>query len=272
MGPTSAGKDAPAMACATRWASVVGACVLIAGGCSAPKPDLTSPQITVAPYSAERGEVLWAVVPLRNESGTSACNPLDVSDKLVAAAEEVRGVRCLPLNRTMEAMRALKMTSINGPSDAAALAAALGADGVLMGSITAYDPYTPTIGLSIALFARSGAMTGSAKVTGGVNTRELSASVTEKPLAVGPLREGLVATVSEHLDGKNHQVQLDVRSYAIGRHNQGDAMGWRRYLASMPLFTEFASSFAVSRVIQQEWIRLGTAALANRTAAAEHPE
>jgi hypothetical protein len=69
--------------------------------------------------------------------------------------------------------------------------------------------------------------------------------------------DGVVASASEHLDGKNHQVLMDVRSFAAGRHNPTDAMNWRRYTASMPLYEEFAASFMVSRLLQQEWLRLG---------------
>src|SRR4051812_20156380 len=76
-------------------------------GCDGQSADrLTSPSVIVAPYDPSRGEVLWAVVPLRNESGTSIVNVGAMSDKLVNAAEEVRGIRCVPLNRTIQAMQA----------------------------------------------------------------------------------------------------------------------------------------------------------------------
>ena len=65
-----------------------------------------------------------------------------------------------------------------------------------------------------------------------------------------------LALISENLDGKNHQVQMDVKSYAEGRTEALSALGWRRYLASMDLFSEFAASYVVGRMIQSEWIRL----------------
>src|SRR6185436_9665749 len=63
---------------------------LVLGGC-AKTERLTAPAVTTAPYDTTKGEVLWAVVPLRNESGTSVVNIGNMSDKLVSAAEEVRG-------------------------------------------------------------------------------------------------------------------------------------------------------------------------------------
>jgi len=62
--------------------------------------------------------------------------------------------------------------------------------------------------------------------------------------------------ISEFLDGKNHQVVMDVQAYATGRHDPNSALAWRRYLASMDLYSEFAAWHAVGRLIDHEWIRL----------------
>ncbi|QOJ01488.1 MAG: hypothetical protein HRU70_13735 [Phycisphaeraceae bacterium] len=243
---------------------LLGLAVLVAaqatvGGCAGPREELISPGMSVAPYDTSRGDVVWAVVPLRNESGTSAVDALGMSDLVVSAAEQVRGVRCLPLNRTIETMRALQMPAVRTPGEAKTLAAAMGADGVIVGSVTAYDPYTPSLGLSLGLFARGGAMF----VRGGdweqnLNTKALSVRITEPEAGSRSMDGGgMVSSVSEVLDAKNHQVLMDVRSYALGRHQETDALGWRRYTASMPLYAEFASSHMVSRLVGKEWVRLG---------------
>jgi hypothetical protein len=70
------------------------------------------------------------------------------------------------------------------------------------------------------------------------------------------------SVVSEFLDGKNHQVQMDLQRYARGRHDPASALGWRRYLASMDLFSEFGAWHAVERLLAHESIRLARAALA----------
>lgn len=235
--------------------AVLGALSL--AGCGTPAPELTAPQITLAPYETPQGEVILAVAPLRNESGTTAIDPLTLGDKVVAALEEVRGVRCLPLNRTLETMRALKMQGVAAQGDVAALASAMGVDGVVIGSITAYDPYTPTIGLSLVLWARPGSPIEGGQAVGGLDAHALQSAVSEPAPSRARKANGAVASASEHLDGKNHQVLMDVRSYAFGRHNPKDAMNWRRYVSSMPLYEEFAAGFVVSRLMQQEWMRLG---------------
>ncbi len=227
-------------------------------GCAGTEPKLKPPQTLVAPYDVSRGEPLWAVVPLRNESGTTIADPYLVSDKVVAAASQVRGVRCLPLNRTIAAMRALDLTDLSRPEEAEALAKALGADGLIVGSITAYDPYNPPrLGLALALYTRPGFSGRPLANTGGVDPRRLTYQPTDyKYFPRSVHGEAPASVISEYLDGKNHQVLMDMQSYAEGRHAEGTALGWRRYLVSMDLFCEFGAWHGVNRLLEHEWIRM----------------
>jgi len=229
------------------------ALLLLTGCATSPTETLTAPRTLVAPYESTKGEVLWAIVPLRNETGTTIVKPDAVSDKLVAAVEEVRGVRAVPLNRTIEAMRALDLPALHTPDQARALAVAMGVDGVLVGSITAYDPYTPAFGISLALYAPPG---GSGFQPSPLRPRELAARPTEgAPPPRSRRNEPPSGIVSEHFDAKNHQVQLDVKAFAQGRVRGQSALGWKRYLASMDLYTEFAAYRAVDELLKQEWTR-----------------
>lgn len=49
---------------------------------------------------------------------------------------------------------------------------------------------------------------------------------------------------------------MDVKSYAEGRLNGPNALGWRRYVASMDLYSEFAMYRLLDDVIRQEWVRV----------------
>ncbi len=237
-----------------RMVCMVLAITALLAGCGGTREQkLTPPRTLVAPYDTSRGEVLWAVVPLRNESGTSVVDVGAMSDKLVAAVEQVQGVRCLPLNRTIQAMNVLGYATLRTPAEARSLAQAMGVDGVLVGSITAYDPYVPTIGMSVALYSRPGAM---AQGRQPLDPRTLTVRARDTEPGMWPREEGPVAVVSEHLDAKNHQVLMDVRSYAEGRDKQPSALGWRRYTASAHLFAEFAAYHVVDTLIKQEWTRL----------------
>lgn len=228
----------------------------LAAGCGTNKGQLVAPHTLGAPYDTSRGEVLWAVVPLRNESGTTIADSYEISDKVVAAAAQVRGVRMLPLNRTIATMRALKMTGLASPADAKRLASEMGVDGLIVGSITAWDPYDPPkLGLALALYTRPGAMDRPGTDT--LDTRTLEYQPTDYQYFPRSSYDSAPASVvSEFLDGKNHQVLMDVRTYATGRHDPNTALGWHRYLASMDLYSEFAAWHTVGRLIDHEWIRL----------------
>ena len=249
------------------------ACVLLIGllqaGCQS-KPELDAPRFTVSPYDQSHGELLWAVAPLRNESATTTVDPLQMSDKIVEAIEQVRGVRALPMNRTLETMRALRMPMVRTPADANKLAEALGVDALVVGAITAYDPYDPRLGLALTVVPRTTAMNGMARVeTGKLDARAVQSSPTEMTAGAAVLGEP-TSSASLLFDGKNQAVQMDIRNYAEGRSERVSAAGWRRYLRSVDLFAEFAAFRTVDQLVQAETLRL--AKLQPRTKQNETPK
>lgn len=235
----------------------------LVSACARHETVLTPPQRTVAPYPTGGVDVLWAAAPLRNECGTSDPDIAALSDKLVAALEEVEGVRTVPLNRTIEAMRALGLDQgLKAPADARKLAQAMGVDGVVVGSLTAWDPYTPTLGLTLGLIARPGAMREESPKP--LDPHDLAASGTGQQPAPERFSDRPLSSVSEHLDAKNHQVLLDVKTYANGRSDPESALHWERYTKSMALYEEFAMHYAVGRLIQSEELRLAKAGASSK--------
>lgn len=223
--------------------------------CQSP-PELVPPEVTVSPYPLSLGEPVLAIAPLRNESGTSFADALAVSDALAARAAEVRGLSALPVNRTIAAMRALGIDEIRSVAQARAVAATVGADAIIVGSVTAYDPYDPpTLGLTLGLYAaRPGSLTPGPD-RGGVDVARLERSASDQtPAAAAPDRP--LSVISELLDAHSHEVQMNVRRYAEGRTPGFSALGWKRYLASAPLYTDFAAWWALSRLMQEERLRL----------------
>ncbi len=205
------------------------------------------------PPAAGRGDALWAVAPLANESGFLGVDPVIVSDQVVAAVEEVRGLRAVPMNRTLDAMQRLGISRITTPAEARLVSQALGVDGLIVGSITAYDPYQPVLGLSLALFDPTESPDGAA-----IDPRALTLRAAEAPSPPRSRFQGMPrASVSEIYDAKNHQVLMDVRQFAQGRTDPVSAIGWRRYTKSMDLFTQFAAARAVGSLVESEWIRAG---------------
>jgi hypothetical protein len=242
-----------------KWMAVIGLFVclgaVLCGCASKPREVLTPPQPILSPYSTQRGDVLWAIALPRNESGTGDLDTLAVGDALAATVEEIKGVRAVPLNRTIAAMRSLRLTDIRTPSEALAVANVLGADAILVTSVTAYDPYTPKIGITAALY---GTPNGLGAGVGGLEPREITSLTNESKGTQGrsPLGAPLSVT-SNHLDGRNHDVLRDIKMYAEGRSRSSSAYGWKRYVASWPQFLSYASYRTLHDLVSREWIRTG---------------
>lgn len=225
-------------------------------GCASAPEELVGPRTLAAPYSRDGGDLVFAVAPLRNESGTTVVDTFSVADSLVAAIDETIGLRALPLNRTIAAMRAIGLDSISTPEEANRLAEALGVDGLVLGSVTAYDPYQPPVlGLGLAIHARTAALNRSAPVT--IDPKTFAAQPTEWTYFPGSGFAGAPASViSEHMDARNHGILMSLREYAEGRHDPEKALGWRTYTASMDLYIRFATQYALARLMEEEASRL----------------
>jgi len=142
---------------------------------------------------------------------------------------------------------------VQSPQQARTLANALGVDGLIVGTVTAWDPYDPPrIGLKLALYARDGNPEPS------LDPMRLQTAYTDfQPGGRSQYDSKPVALVSLFLDGANHEVLMNLQRYASGRHNPETALGWRGILANMDLYTEYAAWCAVSRLLEQETLRIG---------------
>lgn len=225
-------------------------------GCASTRERLDTPAITVSPYDPLGGDMLFAVVPLRNESGTTLIDTMAISDDLVAAVQQVEGLRCLPLNRTIAALRVEEMQVVATPADVRLLAERLGVDGIIVGSVTAWDPYQPPVlGLSLALYLRPEAL--DARLASGIDVRELRYQPTEwSYFPASRFGDQPASSVSLHLDARSHEIQKAITRYAIGRDDSRMPLGWRRYLDSMPMYTRFATHHSIGRLLDHEAVRL----------------
>ena len=173
---------------------------------------------------------------------------------LRARGYEVRTV-CLSEGREdyAEELRALGIPDVRSPGEARALARALGADAILVGSITAWHPYEPQrIGLNLALYARTSAMSPE-----DVDPIQLRHAVTDSQITPGAGAGDLpLSAVAEVLDASNHGVVADVRRYARGRHDPRSAIGDEIYLKSMERYTQFACFRMVESLLRRERSRL----------------
>lgn len=216
-----------------------------------------------APYATRR---VWAIAPLRNESGTVAVDVLRMSDSLARHLTNARNLDVLPLNRTLAAMEAMHLARIATPSDALALMDALGAEGLVVGSVTAYDPYDPPkIGLTLELYQNPRVEPG-----GSIDVRKLSRAATEEPGPPRPRTRQPVSSVSAFLDCADPIVRHKVQRYAYDRggssHRDDSWLDnpfdkatdeeWRLYRISTDLYSEFVTYVMSWRLLRAETQRL----------------
>ena len=229
-------------------AAAVVALGLGAASCSLMPKHEPMPIGLASPYGGS-GDVIWAVAPFRNESATSLANELVLADTLRNQLTEVRGLSALPVNRTINAMRTLGMASVDTPGEARKLAAALGVDAIVVGSITSWQPYhPPQLGLNLVLFANGSAMQDASFDPVAFTTSAVDVTM--------PMGEEPLSAVSMQLDGASNDVRCQVMRYAEGRHDPTSALGAERYLKSMAEFEKFACFRATELLLEQERQRL----------------
>lgn len=223
------------------------------GACMSGRLGLQHPTTLSSPYAEP--DVVWAVAPLANESGVSIVDELAVTDDLADTITQVQGLSALPVNRTLAAMRALGMPGVRSPDDARALAKALGADAIVVGSITAWYPYEPPrLGMNLAVYSRTKAMD-----VATIDPVKLSQATTDSQIAPGPAPALPVASVARFFDASNHAVIADIRGYAVGRTDTRSAMGDEIYTKSMERYTQFVCFRMVGLLLDQERTRLTVA-------------
>ncbi len=230
-----------------RWrcAAAVVACVLPAGCLRT----MQAPLRLASPYEQSQ---LWAVAPFTNESGTSTVDTNRVADLFTQQVQQVQGVDSVPVNRVLFALRELEMEGISSAGDALLLMNALDVDGLLVGTVTAYDPYPPLVlGVAVQLYLRP-----EADRSRGFDPRSLTRSRGGAPAIRewGPPPPTVQA--AGVFDAANHQTLIWLREYSAHRSPPDSAYGADIYLVSMELYTQFVSYRLIHDLLVAEWTRL----------------
>ncbi len=205
-----------------------------------------------SPYPSRR---LWAVAPLRNESGSLHADGLRLADLLAQQLETASNLDVLPVNRTLAAMESLRVAQLTSRQDVMRLLQALGADGIVVGTITAYDPYDPPkLGIAIELYT-----TQAIEHLDHLALRRLAAAATDEgaQLPRSDLTNQPVAIVSAFLDAGDPATRLKLQRFAESRGPVDKvAQEWHRYRISMDLYSEFVSYVTSWRLLDAERRRM----------------
>jgi hypothetical protein len=213
-------------------------------GCSdKPKPPPPIEWSVDSPYSTTR---TIAIGPAVNLAGNHDFDPLVVSDTLFGEMQQVQNLNVLPLNNTLIAMRKLGVHSIDDVQTAQTLAEMLGADGLVIPAITAYDPYKPpTVGMILQMY------TPRSKVISADAARPNAPTTSEGVAGVEP-----VSQVNAVFPGNNQSVLAELRVYAQGRVEYGSALESERYIMDADAYMHFVCHSMVRRLMEVERTRV----------------
>lgn len=231
-----------------RWRHIralVPIAVALLASCTGKKPVINGPLLS--PYAEP---MTWAVAPLMNESGVSTVDTLGVADVIAQEVAKIHGIDALPVQRVLDGMRAMDIGTIDSPAAARALARLIGADGLIVGSVTAYDPYNPPIlGMSLQLYTAD-AWRPSDDVIDRIGTAASDTSLhgfgdSDRP----------VSSASVVLDASDNGVRLDLERFAQGRTETDSALNWKRYLVVMDLYTQYVADRLLRELLTDERLR-----------------
>jgi len=230
-------------------ASIAGPVVSGLAGCETTERKLQPSEPIIAPYAAN-----LVVAPFGNDSGVviRPDQQASVSDKLVVALNGVQGWQAVPLNRTLEAMRQMGLAEIRTLDEARSILRLIGGDGIVVGTITEWNPYDPPrFGANILLVADED------EVQEAFESRRLTGRTGDR----GTDSDAPVRTLTDVVavfDATNHTVRGQVREYAKSNDDVTDGFDppERYYLMVYDHWLDFAASELVSSLVDRERARV----------------
>lgn len=227
--------------------------VMLAGwlaGCSILEPN-RAPRLR-APY--ERRQV-FAVAPLGNESGSLYADGVRVADRLAEQLTVVANIDTVPVNRVLAQMERMHLSAVTTKTQALALRSALGVDGLVVGTITSYEPYDPPkLGMNIELYLDP------KHESSKFDIRLLSRQATDRGFRNSgyAATDQPVSTLSTFFDAADPAVQDRLESF-VGQRGVdygGTATDARLYRISSDLYTHFVAYEVCRRLMIAETLRL----------------
>ncbi|MCC6907414.1 MAG: hypothetical protein IT430_05690 [Phycisphaerales bacterium] len=232
-----------------RWRAAQPACLclllLLLCGCMRQRTAINAP--LMSPY---REPVTWAVAPPANESGVSTVDTLAVADLIAREVQNVRGIDALPVQRVLDGMRAMDIGSIDSPAAARALARVIGADAIIVGSVTAYDPYRPPVlGLTLQLYHAQPAAPADDLI------EQIGTAPSDSALHGFEPDAWPEASAAAVLNAADNGVRLSLEQFARGRTESNSALNWERYLVVMDLYTQYVVDRLLRDLLMEERTR-----------------
>jgi hypothetical protein len=206
--------------------------LLLACGC-ADKPKPYGQENPLLLPGAKR--LVWAVAPTVNLSGQKPVDPLLQSDLLYEQMQEIHGLTVIPVDRVVAVYIALKIDKVESSDQASLVCNLLGCDGLVVPTVTAYDPYDPPkLAASLQLFRKPQGYSRSDLV----DPRQLAQSASPLPNASVPADSGMIQVVGM-FDASDGSVLQRLHEFADGRSNPQSPFGDKEILVNMDRYCGF---------------------------------
>jgi hypothetical protein len=221
---------------------------LLASSCSTPeKPYGKESTLTL---STSRAQV-WAVGPCVNLSGQHQVDPLLQADLLYEQLQQVKGLTVIPVNRTADVYISLHLDRIESEDQAALICDLLGCDGLIVPTVTFYDPYDPPkVGAALQLFSKPKSYARPHDIDPSMLARA------SRPMDIsGPVTSPTFIQVVGMFDSANGSTHADLQNYASGRYDPAGAYKEKEYLVNMDRYSGFVYRKLIEAVMDQEFQR-----------------
>lgn len=180
------------------------------------------------------GSMAIAVAPALNLSGSSSFDGARFADLMASELGQADGVTVIPVSRVLAVLAAQGAQTVESKAHALEVVSLLGADAILVFSVTEYDPYMPP---SIAISAQ---LYGTRSIRGGVlDPVALSKSASFVSAPASASHDRLLAEAQRVFDASHNAVVDEIRTFARSRRGGRSPYGWRRYVVSQQEFIRF---------------------------------
>jgi hypothetical protein len=203
-------------------------------GCHEKPPQYGRESVLLLPTKRRQ---VWAVAPAINLSGQGGVDSLLQADLAFEQLQQIGGLTVIPVNRVAQVYVAMGIENAKSPEQAEQVCAALGADGLIVPTITIYDPYNPPkFGGALQLFRTRASM-----ALAGPPLGDGEPVAAAEQLNAGGAAGGVVLIQSVGMyDAANGSVREALRLYSTGRHDPVGPLGSKEYLVNMDRFCGFA--------------------------------
>ena len=224
---------------------------LVLAGCSSEKKDVPYGREPALLFPSDHPQV-WGIAPAINLSGESGVDPLIQADLLYQQLQAVKGLTVVPVDRVVAVYQALRIAQVQSEDQARAVCESLGLDGLLVPTVTAYDPYNPPkFAAALQLFVP----THTPKAA-SIDARELAREAAPAPGGNEPAHVKFVQVVGMY-DAANGSVRDSVLTYAKGRYNPQSPLASDEYFQNMDRYCGFVYHDLIRKLFGRPQLNAG---------------